>query len=404
MTRSPVRARSALILAAGLGFAGLATAARADLTPECNNGVAPRSTECGVLTAANGPNATAVGAGASAIGDGATAIGGNGVVQVEGATLNTAAYASGPRTTAVGAGSYTRGEQNTVVGHGAVTNPSRDVRGSTALGVGAYIDAGQGTAIGWDTRVMAEGATAVGAGARAAGEGSAALGYAAWSLGYASTAVGMSSNASHEYSTALGFAARTDRDRQVKLGGNGSSVTIGDIAASTAAQTGTLSLMTVDAGGTVGRDTTILAGINSAIADVQTVNTAQNARLTGLETTQASHGTRLTSIEAVNAQQTGQIAALQAQQTALFDLAQLNRRDLDKANEGIAMALAMESPAVPPGARFAVSGGIGHFQSKTAGAAAFTARVSDKASVSAGVGFGFDSGEVGARAGFQFAW
>jgi hypothetical protein len=30
--------------------------------------------------------------------------------------------------------------------------------------------------------------------------------------------------------------------------------------------------------------------------------------------------------------------------------------------------------------------------------------VSENAAISAGVGVGFDSGEVGARGGFQFAW
>ena len=36
--------------------------------------------------------------------------------------------------------------------------------------------------------------------------------------------------------------------------------------------------------------------------------------------------------------------------------------------------------------------------------AMFAARVGTNASVSAGVGVGFDSGEVGARGGFQIAW
>ena len=68
------------------------------------------------------------------------------------------------------------------------------------------------------------------------------------------------------------------------------------------------------------------------------------------------------------------------------------------------MALAMESPALPSGTNFALSGGVGYFESRSAGTMAMTARVSENASVSAGVGFGFDSGEVGARGGFQVAW
>ena len=68
------------------------------------------------------------------------------------------------------------------------------------------------------------------------------------------------------------------------------------------------------------------------------------------------------------------------------------------------MALAMESPMLPAGTNFALSGGVGYFENQGAGTMAVTARVSNNASVSAGVGVGFDSGEVGARGGFQIAW
>jgi len=82
----------------------------------------------------------------------------------------------------------------------------------------------------------------------------------------------------------------------------------------------------------------------------------------------------------------------------------VNRVELDKANEGIAMALAMESPAIPAGANHAFSAGVGYFQSKTAFSAAFSSRVGNNGSISAGIGVGVDSGEFGARAGFQRAW
>ena len=98
------------------------------------------------------------------------------------------------------------------------------------------------------------------------------------------------------------------------------------------------------------------------------------------------------------------LAAQGLQINALFDLNDINRRDIRRANEGVAMALAMESPALPPGASFAISGGVGYFQERTAGTFAFTARVGPMTSISAGAGFGFNSGEIGARAGFQHAW
>jgi hypothetical protein len=68
------------------------------------------------------------------------------------------------------------------------------------------------------------------------------------------------------------------------------------------------------------------------------------------------------------------------------------------------MGLAMESPALPAGTNFGLSGGVGYFADRAAGTMALSARVSDNASVSAGLGVGFDSGEVGARGGFQIAW
>ena len=51
-----------------------------------------------------------------------------------------------------------------------------------------------------------------------------------------------------------------------------------------------------------------------------------------------------------------------------------------------------------------MSGGVGYYNERTAGTVAMSARIGTNAAVSAGVGVGFDSGEVGARGGFQIAW
>jgi hypothetical protein len=68
------------------------------------------------------------------------------------------------------------------------------------------------------------------------------------------------------------------------------------------------------------------------------------------------------------------------------------------------MALALDSPNIPTGAHFAVSGGVGGYQGKHSFAAAVSAAVNDMTTVSAGVGYGLNSGEIGYRAGFKFAW
>ena len=105
------------------------------------------------------------------------------------------------------------------------------------------------------------------------------------------------------------------------------------------------------------------------------------------------------------------VAALQtltrnqtAQNNTLFGQTAANSEAIERANEGVAMALAMESPMLPAGTNFGLSGGIGYFEDRAAGTMAFSARVGTNASVSAGLGVGFDSGEVGARGGFQVAW
>ena len=68
------------------------------------------------------------------------------------------------------------------------------------------------------------------------------------------------------------------------------------------------------------------------------------------------------------------------------------------------MALAMESPIIMPGKTFGVAGGFGYFNERVAGSASFGYRISDSTVFTGGVGVGFDSGEVGARAGFQASW
>jgi hypothetical protein len=68
------------------------------------------------------------------------------------------------------------------------------------------------------------------------------------------------------------------------------------------------------------------------------------------------------------------------------------------------MALALDSPNIPSGATFAFSGGIGGYQGKHALATAISAAVSETTTVSAGFGYGLNSGKVGYRAGFQVAF
>lgn len=191
------------------------------------------------------------------------------------------------------------------------------------------------------------------------------------------TALGRLANASHAGSTAIGQSATTTAANQVSLGGAGSSVRAGDIAASTAAQTGPLNIMTVDGSGTFGRGASIASFAGAS---------------------------QVAALEASFAGQAAQIATLQAGQATLLQLSDFNLREVRRANEGVAMALSMETPHLPAGATFAVASGVGYFRERAAMTASFAARVGPMNALSAGVGVGFNSGDVGARAGFQHAW
>jgi hypothetical protein len=180
------------------------------------------------------------------------------------------------------------------------------------------------------------------------------------------TALGAGANATFTGSTAIGAGATTTSANQVALGGTASTVRIGDIAASTAAQqSSSANLATIDANGVIGRSGVNLASLGSLQSSFATVQ--------------------------------GQIGQL-------FNLNEQNRRDIRDANEGVAMALAMETPSIPAGAHFAVSGGLGYFHDRAALATAISAAVGEMSQVSAGVSYGFSTNQVGARAGFQFAF
>jgi len=157
----------------------------------------------------------------------------------------------------------------------------------------------------------------------------------------------------------------------VTIGGAGSTVRFGGYT--------TAGVLVNDASGNVTTNTTLLGQV-------------------------ASNTTNITALQGTVATQGSAITALQGQTTTLFNLANVNREEIRKANEGVAMALAMESPMLPAGTRFGVAGGVGYYNNRAAATASFAARIGTNAAFTGGVGLGFNTGEVGARAGFQAAW
>jgi hypothetical protein len=320
MMKSATSRRVSLMLGMGLATSAVsamlipATAAHADVTPECNVGAGEGSTECGVDSAATGTGAVAVGNLAVSSGNISVATG-------------QSAVASGLASSAYGSQTIASGTASTALGHNS------DATGIASTAVGVSAQATQNF----------------------------------------TTAVGQLANAGHVGATAIGARATSTAANQVVLGGAGTHVRIGDIAASTAAQqTSSVGVATVDANGVLGRNTTIMPAISSL---------------------QASFASQATAI-----------GTLQNDTVTLFDLADRARGDIREANEGVAMALAMDSPSIPAGAKFALSGGLGYFKNRAAFAAAVSAAVGEMSSVSAGIGYGIKSNEIGARGGFQIAW
>ncbi|MDQ3077391.1 MAG: YadA-like family protein [Pseudomonadota bacterium] len=326
---------------------------------------------------ASGTFATAVGSPSAATGNYASAFGAFALASGDRSTaLGTFAEATNLSAVAVGDNSFASGSRAVAVGQGArATNSVTVAVGNNALATGL-----NATAVGPFTQATGMGATALGNVAIATNLGTTALGVRSAATADNATAVGARTTAAFARSTAIGADATTTAANQVALGGAGSSVRVGDIAASTAAQeAASVGVATVDANGTLGRNTVLLGTV-------------------------VSQGTTIAAQGVSIASQGAAITALQTDSMTLFDLVRDNREDIRDANEGVAMALALDSPSVPSGARFAVSGGVGYFKGRSALATAVSAAVSEMALVSAGIGYGFKSKEVGARAGFQFAW
>jgi hypothetical protein len=189
------------------------------------------------------------------------------------------------------------------------------------------------------------------------------VGYSSVASAASATALGFDATAAYAGSTAIGTGATTTRANQVVLGGAGSSVTLGSLASSTAAQTGTIYVNTVDASGTLGQ------------------------------------GIAMSSIALKS-----DLIPIYNDSDTLFDLTAQNSAAIKRANEGVAMALAMDTPSLQPGEKIAMTGGVGYYEDEGAVSMALSARIGDNAWISAGGGVGLGSGEVGARGGFRVGW
>jgi hypothetical protein len=154
---------------------------------------------------------------------------------------------------------------------------------------------------------------------------------------------------------AIGHGAATTRDNQIALGTTVNTYTAAGItsAASTAAQSGLVEVVTTDANGNLASSTPAELGFAS----------------------------------------TGDLQAL--------------RSDLDQTTEGVAMAMALSGipNVLPEYTNYAVSTSWGGFGGESALAIGGAARLTDNLFLNAGGAFGTGGrGTGGGRAGFTYAW
>lgn len=359
------------------GFADYSTAVGADSRVSAAFGTAigkvatvsaQGGSAIGAFASASGLNGIAFGTdadindgsrlGASASGENSIAIGTNaGASAVSSTAMGTEASASGSYSSAIGFSAETAGLRSTAMG----TFASANARDATAVGRSATASAVLSSAFGYEATASSGRAVAVGTQAVASGS--------------AATAIGTSAQAAYNNSTAIGFEATTTAANQLTLGGANSSVRVGDIDASTAAQDGQLYAVTVDDAGTLGR--------GSALATSQQV---------------ASLATEMQAVAAVT---DAQFSALQADVDSLsFQL-----DDLDETTRGgIAAAMALGGQMVVPDSTVSVTVNGSTYRGEQGFAGSVAARVAPRIYLSGGIAGSTAKKSTGGRVGVAFGF
>lgn len=278
-------------------------------------------------SAAQSASAVAVGPGAAARGQRSIAVGNLANAGSDAIAIGAAASATSVTAIAVGANATATGTNALVLGNGARGNGASAValgdnsvaNGEGAVGFGSNsVSTGTGSlAFGAAATAIRVNATAIGNNSLAEAASALAVGHNAAAVGAQSTALGANTIVRHENATAIGAGAQTTAANQVTLGGAGSSVRLGDVAASTAAQVGPVQAVTVDASGTLGRQ---------SVASAQSVQAVDTA---------------LRQVAAIG---DTQFLGLQGQVNTLFDLREHDRKDF---KQGIAAVAAMAAPHFP---------------------------------------------------------
>lgn len=306
-----------------------------------------------------GASSLAVGGGANASSNFATALGAFSDAGGASTAVGRSAVATSSAT-AVGNFSSATGDSSTAVGQGSQATADF----ASAYGQNSRATVTNASAFGRNSLANGAGATAMGANSTASGASSIAMGDTASATAVNAIAMGTGATATFANSTAIGNGATTTRANQQTFGTAANTYTMAGLtsAASLAAQTGPVSLVTTDAAGN-------LASMSTA----------------GLATV-------------------GSVAALDSRVTSLENNVNNLNFNVRKAFEGAAVAIAMGGSALPDNKRFAISANWGNFGGENAFGGMAQMRISNNFVANAAVGAGFARGGVGGRVGGTFAW
>jgi autotransporter adhesin len=302
---------------------------------------------CDSVTPGGADGATATGSGAMACGTSATANGGDSTAFGHNAT------ATASSATAVGVDAQATGVSSSAFGQLATASGAS----STAVGFNSTATGQQSTAVGGST-ASGDFSSAFGSVADASGSGSVAVGTFSQASGASSIAIGAGANAGFANSIAIGPSVSTTRANQVAIGSATQTYTFAGVtsAASTAAQTGPVSVVTTDASG------------NLAAVDLASLGLSGGADLSEINSRLDQHDKKIA-----------------------------------KNTEGVAIALAMAGvPTLTASEKFAMSANWGTFEGENGFAGGAAIRLDSNIQLNGGIGFGGET--VGGRAGVRIGW
>ena len=362
--------------------------------------------------------------------------------------------ATGYRSTALGQGARASSQESTAIGEGARASGLR----GTALGRASTASGGHSVAVGnnaraWSPNTVAVGhnalasltnATAVGQNsmahrhsaafgqyARAAEQFTIAIGQGSYANASGASAIGRGAHAGWAGSTAIGAGASTTRDFQMVFGGVANTYTLPGLAsdASRSSQSGAVQLVTTDASGNLATDGGVFEARIAQIENVLNLTPPTPAQAAPVAAQQQAApdeaepaaetpvadapqadeplvAARSANVESgsplVRLRQSQLTEAQEARIAANTAKARENADDIKENTDGVALAMALYSPALLADKKFAITMGYGHYKSAGALGISGSLKLNEDFYISLGGGFGLDTTTAGGRAAVTF--